>query len=202
MHGLQRRHGARLSDHRSLNNAHNESRRRSGRRLSHVLGPSVAGAALAALLHGAVVAHDGSSTSLQIPVEWIPPGSSMPIVGLDFFPGERLRVVLVDATGTSIALGSVQARADGHFESSLDVPTGVAEGLASVDAISESGIIVRALVTIDLAAAPASYRPVFPTAVDETPAPAIDVVPLIAGGLAVLALATLAVRTRPSTRGR
>lgn len=167
-----------------------------------VLRSVLAAAALAVIPGGPVAAHDGSTTSLQAPVERTPPGSSLPVIGLDFFPGERLRMVLVDATGTSSVLSSVQAGADGHFEAVLDVPASAAAGLATISAISESGIIVRALVTLDPSAPPASYRPVFPTVAETVPAPAVDVVPIVAASLAVLALGILVVRTRATTRPR
>ncbi len=139
---------------------------------------------------------------MEIPAERVPPGSSMPLVGLDFFPGERLRIVLNAPDGTSVALGSVQAGADGHFETFLDLPADVPTGVVGIDAISESGITVRTFVDIDPAAPPASYQPVFPTPADQAPAPEVDVVPLVAGGLAVLGLGVLLVRTRRSSAVR
>jgi len=157
---------------------------------------------LLAVAVGPVAAHDGAVTSLEIPAERIPPGSAMPLVGLDFFPGERLRIVLTGADGQVTALGSVQAGGDGHFETSFDLPLVLASGVVSIDAVSGSGIMVRALVTIDPAAPPASYDPVFPTLAEEQPGPGVDVVPFFAGGLAIAALAALVLRTRRTSAVR
>jgi|GEM_PF-3906477 len=151
---------------------------------------------------GGTFAHDGSTTSLEVPVERVPPGSSMPLVGLDFFPGERLSVVLNGADGSSVILGSVQAGADGHFETFLDLPVDLVTGVVGIDAISDSGIIVRAFVTIDPTAPAASYDPVFPTLAEQQPAPDVDLVPVAALGLAIAGLAVLSLRTRRSSAAR
>ena len=132
---------------------------------------------------------------MEIPAERVPPGSSLPLIGLDFFPGEALQVRLTGPAGAT-DLGVVRAGADGHFEAFLDLPRDAPAGPYTVDAISTSGITVRALVTIDPAAPPASYAPVFPTAAQRNPAPDVDLVPIVAGGLAVLALVVLVLRTR------
>lgn len=143
-----------------------------------------------------VLAHDGSTTSLEVPVERVPPGSGVPLIGLDFFPGERLRIVLNNVDGSTTALGSIQAAADGHFEAVIELPAETAPGPVSIDAISPSGITMRAVFTVDPAAPHASYRPVFPTPTDDIPTAGMDVVPLVAGGLAIVGLAVLLLRTR------
>lgn len=125
----------------------------------------------------------------------------MPLIGLDFFPDEALQIRLTGPAGAT-DVGIVKAGPDGHFEAFVDIPGDVPAGPYTVDAISQSGIMVRALVTIDPTAPPASYDPVFPTAAERNPAPDVDLVPLAAGGPAVLALAVLLVRTRRSTPRR
>lgn len=150
---------------------------------------------------GTVAAHDGATTSMEIPAERVPPGSKLPLIGLDFFPGEALQIRLTGPAGSS-DIGIVRAGPDGHFEAFLDIPAGLPAGPYSVDAISRSGIIIRALVTIDPTAPPASYVPVFPTAAERSPAPDVDLVPFVAAGLALLGLGTLVFRTRRSTSHR
>jgi hypothetical protein len=132
---------------------------------------------------------------MEIPAERVPPGSTLPLIGLDFFPGEPLQIVLTGPAGAS-DLGVVKAGPDGHFEAFLDLPRDIPTGPYTVDAVSTSGITIRALVTIDPTAPPASYEPVFPTAAQRNPAPEVDLVPVAAGGLAVLALVVLLLRTR------
>ncbi len=141
-------------------------------------------------------AHDGSTTSLEAPVERVPPGSGVALIGLNFFPGERLRIVLNNVDGSTTGLGSIQAGADGHFEAVVEIPVDTTPGPVTIDAISSSGITMRAAVTVDPAAPPASNRPVFPTLADGIRTAGIDVVPLVAGGLAILGLAVLLLRTR------
>lgn len=136
---------------------------------------------------------------MEVPVERVPPGSGVPLIGIDFFPGERLRIVLGSADGSTTTLGSIQAGPDGHFEAVVEVPAGIPAGPATVDAISTSGITVRATLTIDPGAPSSSYRAVFPTAADRADG-AADIVPFVAAGLAVAALATLVLRTRRSSR--
>lgn len=208
MHRLEHGRGARLPDHPPLSLATRGSRWRSRHRLlvrsrgaAAILG---SGLALASLIGPASLhAHEGSPPAMEAPVERVPPGSGVPLVGLDFFPGERLRVVLGTSDGATLDVGSVLAGADGHFETVVQIPAGIPAGPATIDAVSTSGIIVRALVTIDPDAPPASYRPVFPAPDAGVDAPDVDVVPFVAAGLGILALAVLVLRTRgPSARVR
>lgn len=148
------------------------------------------------------LAHDGSTTSLEVPAERVPPGSGVPLVGIDFFPGERLRIALNGVDGSTTTLGSVQAGADGHFEAVLELPAGTAAGPVTIDAISTSGITVRAMVVIDPAAPAVSYRPVFATLAEQGASSGVDVVPLLTGSLAVLGLAVLLLRARRSATVR
>ena len=80
---------------------------------------------------------------MEIPAERLPPGSTLPLVGLDFFPDERLQITLTGPGGAS-DIGVVQAGPDGHFEAFLSLPADLPAGPYTVDAISRSGIIVRA----------------------------------------------------------
>ena len=162
---------------------------------------SIAAVLLVAAAAGAVAGHGGAATSMEIPAERVPPGSTLPLIGLDFFPGEALQIRLTGPGGAT-DIGIVMAGPDGHFEAGLQVPADVPPGPYTVDAISQSGIIIRALVTIDPTAPPASYDPVFPTAAERSPAPEVDLVPFAAAGLAVLALALLVLRTRRSAAAR
>jgi hypothetical protein len=157
--------------------------------------------ALVAVLPRPGVAHDGATTSMEIPVERLPPGSTLPLIGLDFFPGEALQIQLAGPAGAT-DIGIVKAGPDGHFEAFLAVPVDAVAGPYTVDAISQSGIIIRALVTIDPLAPPASYDPVFPTAAERSPPPDVDLVPFAAAGLALLGLGVLFLRTRRSTAAR
>jgi MYXO-CTERM domain-containing protein len=138
---------------------------------------------------------------MEIPVERLPPGSTLPLIGLDFFPGEALQIQLTGPAGAT-DIGIVKAGPDGHFEAFLAVPVDAVAGPYTVDAISQSGIIIRALVTIDPLAPPASYEPVFPTAAERSPPPEVDLVPFAAAGLALLGLGVLFLRTRRSTAAR
>ncbi|HUP55447.1 MAG TPA: hypothetical protein VM408_08065 [Methylomirabilota bacterium] len=138
---------------------------------------------------------------MEIPAERLPPGSTMPLIGLDFFPGEALQIRLTGPAGAT-DIGVVKAGPDGHFEAFLTVPADAVGGPYTVDAISQSGIVIRALVTVDPLAPPASYDPVFPTAAETSPPPEVDVVPFVAAGLAVLGLGALVRRTRRTTASR
>jgi hypothetical protein len=150
---------------------------------------------------GIARAHEGAATSMEIPAERLPPGSTLPLIGLDFFPGEALQIRLTGPMGVT-DIGIIKAGPDGHFEAGLALPADLPAGPYTVDAISQSGIIIRALVTIDPTAPPASYDPVFPTAAQRSPAPEVDLVPIAAAALAILGLGLLVVRTRRSTAGR
>jgi hypothetical protein len=197
MHGLEHQRGPGLSDHPALTSLRRGSRGRSRSRLPGVLSWFAVVALLAAAA-GTVGAHDGALTSMEIPAERLPPGSTLPLIGLDFFPGEALQIRLTGPGGAT-ELGVVRAGPDGHFESFLDLPADLPAGPYTVDAISQSGIIIRALVTIDPAAPPASYDPLFSTAAERSPAPDVDLVPFAAAGLALVALGLLVLRTRRST---
>lgn len=146
------------------------------------------------------MAHDGATTSMEVPVERLPPGSVLPLVGLDFFPNEVLRIRLTGA-GLQQELGVVRVGADGHFEAFLDLPADLPTGSYTVDAESTSGIVMRAFVEVDPTAPASSYRPIFPTPAEQAVAPDVDLVPFAVLGLAVLGLGLLVVRSRPRSTG-
>ena len=156
----------------------------------------VAVTALAALTAGPMGAHEGGTIGLEVAVERVRPGGTLPLVGEDWAPGEPLRITIIVGS-TTRELGIVKAGADGHFVASVVLPRDLPSGPADVDARSQSGVIERAFVSIDPDAPDPSPGPT--DAVAAAGGDEIDVVPFVAAGLAVAGLGVLLLRTRRDT---
>ncbi len=184
MHGQQWRHGAELPGDAALTISVRIDRRRAI--------PLGAGFVLATALAlsgvAAAVAHDDGEVALEVTVERVPPGGTLPIVGRDWAAQAPLVIDLIVGT-TSTRLGTVTTGPDGHFDSALRLPPDAPVGPASIDARASNGVIERAFFAIDPAAPDVGTV--------STDSEGIDPVPFVAMGIAVVALLTLVARSRP-----
>ena len=129
----------------------------------------------AATLAAPAVAHEDGTMSIAVTEERLPPGGALPITGVDFLPGEVIELVLT-GPGGSETVGTVSTEADGHFAVVLQVPPSAEPGTYTVDAVSRSGIMQRALFTVDpgVAAPQLTLTPVASAAVSTNIDPSAD----------------------------
>jgi hypothetical protein len=134
-----------------------------------------------------VLAHGGGEPLIHVPLDHIEPGQSFPLLAADL--GENAHVTFEIRFGdVATPLGAAVAGADGHFETTLTLPSSYPAGYAQLVAESDDGSVaevwVRVGTTSDAGAPPSSLEH-------------IDLVPFVALLAAVLALVMLVVRTRP-----
>ena len=139
-------------------------------------------------------AHEGGELGIEIQVERVPPGETLPIVGSDWAASAPLEVWLQPAGQPRIRLGTILTGPDGHFLASVQIPSSAPSGPAAVEVVSTYGVRDTALVTIDPAAPPASARP--GTIAGDSPADEIDPFPFIALAGAITAVLLMGYKTR------
>lgn len=94
---------------------------------------------LAALLaSGHASAHEGGEPLVLVPVDHVLPGESFPLTGADL--GEDAVVTFeLRQDELVVPLGSITAGSDGHFESTLPLPSTYPDGYAELVASSSDG---------------------------------------------------------------
>ena len=183
---------------------------------------SAAAVAAALLLCATVLAH-GGETFFSAEPGLVAPGGAVGIRA-DLLTSGPVRLVLAGMDGTRIEAGVIEQTEDGHFEVFLEIPRDMASGHWTL--LAEADGIAIASTTLEVAGAPVgedgggqgprdeddpllvalpsgwqAMRSVAPAA----PRPAIttttgdrtDLVPFVSLIVAIAALATLVVRTRP-----
>jgi hypothetical protein len=162
----------------------------------------IAGLVISWALHGAVTAwaHEGGEFGITIPVERVPPGADLPLVGAEWAADSFLEVRLQAGGSEFTTIGTTRTDNAGHFATALRLPESLPPGVAVIQVISTYGVLDTAVVTIDPAAPPPSLAPDIASATDTTAA-GLDPVPFVALAGAVGALGLLVVRTRRQTQG-
>lgn len=150
------------------------------------------------------LAHEGGELGVQLTVERIAPGDSLPIVGTDWAIDVFLDVWMQFPGGDRVRIGSVRTGPDGHFLAALPVPATAPTGPAAVEVVSTYGVRDTVLVEVD----PTAPRPSIPTGTtsgEPGSGGAFDPVPIVALATAVGLLGLLVLRTRkhePVVRSR
>lgn len=183
---------------------------------------SAAAIAAALLLSASVLAHGGETFFVAEP-SMVSPGGAVGIRA-DVLSSGPVRLSLAGIDGTRLEVGVIEQTEDGHFEVFLEIPSDLPTGhwtlLAEADGAplastsievagapigeesggegerDEDGPLLVALPSGWAASRsfpPAESRPLAVAARDE----AVDLVPVVSLGAAILALAALVVRTRP-----
>jgi hypothetical protein len=183
------------------------------------LGSIAAAFAAAIVLSGPVVAHSGEwGVFLDSPRSW--PGASVHLRG-DLPSTGPIQIVLVGADPTGLLLATIDDAPNGHFETIVTFPPNVAPGVWAVEARADGMTPTRANVELlpaappgpddqadpmDSAVAPPApppaTSPLAPLPNPSSPGAEADVVPIVAAGLAIVALVLLFRRTRRSTAVR
>ena len=96
------------------------------------------GILLAATFAGPARAHLGGEPLVLVPVDHVLSGESFPLTGADL--GEDAEVTFeLKQDELVVALGKVTAGSDGHFQSTLDLPSTFPDGYAELVASSSDG---------------------------------------------------------------
>jgi hypothetical protein len=96
-------------------------------------------ALLAALLApGHAPAHEGGEPLVLVPVDHVMPGDTFPLTGADLGEGALVTFELKQEE-LVVPLGRVTAGPDGHFQSTLDLPSTFPDGYAQLVASSSDG---------------------------------------------------------------
>ena len=147
------------------------------------------------------LAHDGGEFGVTIPVERIAPGADLPIEGADWAPGATLEVRLQSAGLDAVTIARIRTNDDGHFATAVRLPDPLPPGTATIQVVSDYGVLDTAVVTIDPSAPP---PPPLPSGdggvIDAAAAGSTDLVPLLALGLAGLAISILVLKPRRPAR--
>jgi hypothetical protein len=96
------------------------------------------GILLAAMFAGPARAHLGGEPLVLVPLDHVLPGESFPLTGADLGEDAVVKVELKQDK-LVVALGSITAGSDGHFQSSLDLPSTFPDGYAELVASSSDG---------------------------------------------------------------
>lgn len=157
----------------------------------------VAALAICGGTHGAIAAqgHEGGEFGITIPVERVPAGASLPIVGAEWASDSRLEVRLQASGSEFTTIGVIQTDSAGHFATAVRLPNALPSGVAVIQVVSTYGVLDTAVVTID----PAAPQPSIPPGIApprETAPDGVDPVPFIALTGAIGALVILVARTR------
>jgi len=183
---------------------------------------------LQALLFCATVFAHGGETFFIADPSLVAPGGAVG-VRADLLTSGPVRLSLVGTDGTRLEAGVIEQTEDGHFEVFLEIPTDLSTGhwtlLAEVDGVAIASTVIEvagAPVGEEvgdqgprdeddplLVALPSGWQAsrsdpprATHSSVAGTIGESIDFVPLVALGLAIVALAVLVVRTRPSRSSR
>jgi hypothetical protein len=181
------------------------------------LGSIAAAFAAAIVVSGPVGAHSGEwGVFLDTPRS--SPGASVHIRG-DLPSTGPIQIVLVGADPTGLLLATIDDAPNGHFETIVTYPPDVAPGVWAVEARADGMTPARATVellpapppgpddqqdpvasaAVSAAAPPGATSPLAPLPNPSSSAVEADIVPIVAAGLAVVALVVLFRRTRRST---
>lgn len=92
----------------------------------------------AVALPATINAHFGGQATVFVPLEYVDPGQSFPVIGADLGvdAGVTFRLVREDRT---VELGRVSAGLDGHLQSTFDLPADFPLGYAELVATSDDG---------------------------------------------------------------
>jgi hypothetical protein len=95
------------------------------------------GAALlfALALAPATLGHFGAEAFIHVPRDHVNPGEEFPVIAADLDPDAQIPLSLIAGTAV-VELGSVPTDADGHFETTLVMPSSVPHGYAQIVATS------------------------------------------------------------------
>jgi hypothetical protein len=140
-----------------------------------------------------VSAHFGGAASIIVPLDHINPGESFPVIAADLGASAGVTFQL-QRTDRTLDLGRVTAGADGHFQSTFDLPADFPAGYVELVAASDNGS--RASTWILVGARTAS-TPAAPSLIQWWQDPATLLVSaLVVGGLIALAWAFIRSRRR------
>jgi hypothetical protein len=104
------------------------------RRLTASLAIAIAvGAAPASAL-----GHQGGQPLLVIPMDHLVPGESFPVVAADLAPDAVVTIAIATADG-DVHLGTVTSGPDGHFQTTLVLPSDIPEGYLLISARTSDG---------------------------------------------------------------
>ena len=103
--------------------------------------------ALMALPPAAVLAHAGGLPFIVVPQDHVIAGAAFPVIGADLGPGAKVDLAMTLSEQTA-DLGTVTAGADGHFETSANLPVGFPNGYASLTASADDGLSAQAYVLV------------------------------------------------------
>jgi hypothetical protein len=157
-------------------------------------------AGLIALLfaaQGRAAAHQGAEPLLEVPLDHVLAGQPFPVFAADMGPSVSVSFSLIHDQRVA-RLGTVTAGADGHFETTLVLPTDFPDGYAQLVASGSDGLDAATWILVGDGVAEAAAPPGATSGSDWWRDPSVLVLALILGASG-LALAVAVVR---STRNR
>lgn len=150
-------------------------------------------------LPGTAGAHFGGAASIIVPLDHIDPGQPFPVIAADLGASAGVTFQL-QRTDRTLDLGRVTAGADGHFQSTFDLPSDFPLGYVELVAASDDGSRASTWILVGPRTESTPAAPNLP-ALWQDPAVLLLSGLLLAGGL-ILALTTIlsARRERPPVR--
>jgi len=107
----------------------------------------LAAAFAAAALPATALAHPGGQPFIHVPADHVVPGEWFPVVAADLGPDSTVTIEVATDVGV-VPLGAVIAGPDGHFETTILMPSTVPQGYLQISARSDDGSVATVWVQV------------------------------------------------------